>query len=386
MNTFICPHCGETVEISEAIAHQFKEQAQKELDGKHKADIERIRLEESKRVASEFDFKLKNTEQEAAETKLRNKQLQEQLTELMRSLRELKQKDDERDLQMQKELSKAEEKIELQITQREQEKARMDKLEMQKKLEDMQKALEDAQRKGQQSSQQLQGEVLELDLETQLKAAFQTDEIKPVPKGIEGADIIQTVKNRIGQTAGAIIWEAKRTKAWSNTWLPKLREEKRATSAQCAILISEVLPPGIETFGYHEQVWVTTYKYAIPLAETLRISILQIAQARSTAANKDEKLEALYQYLTTSSFKHRFESQVEVTIELRNDLEAEQRSVMRMWKKKEMQIERMKNNIAGMYGELQGILGSALPSLPGLEMNQLTEGENDENDTPKTLF
>jgi hypothetical protein len=246
-------------------------------------------------------------------------------------------------------------------------------MELQKQLDDTKKALEEAQRKAQQSSQQLQGEVLELDLEMQLKEFFTTDEITPVPKGIDGADIVQKIRNKYGQTAGIMLWETKRTKAWNNSWLSKLREDTRALGANCAIIISDVLPEGIETFGIVDQIWVTSYEYALPLAQALRVGILHVAIAKSTSVHKDEKLESLYQYLTNASFKHRFEAQVEAIIELRHDFEAEQRTMTRLWKKKEMQLQRMTRNIASLYGELQGILGSALPAIQGLEVDHMLE-------------
>jgi hypothetical protein len=386
MNSIICPNCKQAVEISEAITHQMREQLVQEEGAKHKLELEKVRLESEeramKRAKEETEFKLKHTQQEAEEMKERNKKLENQLNELLSTIRELKQKDSERELEMKKQMLKERELMEMEIRKVADESAKLEKMELQKQLDDTKKLLEDAQRKAQQSSQQLQGEVLELDMETQLEDTFPTDEITPVPKGIDGADIIQKVRNRHGQTAGSIVWETKRTKAWNNAWLAKLRDDVRSLGANCAVIISDVLPAGVETFGVVDQVWVASYRYAIPLAHVLRDGILRVAIAKATTANKDEKLEALYSYLTDTSFRHRFEAQVEAIIELRNDLEAEQRTMTRLWKKKDMQIQRMTKNISSMYGELQGILGSALPSLPGLEFSpQLSDGKTKESDT-----
>jgi hypothetical protein len=380
MNLITCPHCKKQVELSEAFTHQFRDQVMQEVDGKHKIELEKIRLESeeraTKRAKEELELKLKNSENEIEETARRNKQLQEQLTGLMKDFRDLKQKDEERDMEMQKRLLKERELIEMEVTKTIQEKASFKEMQLQKKLDDTQKLLEDAQRKAQQSSQQLQGEVLELDLENQLKEHFPTDEVQPVPKGVDGADIVQKVRNKHGNTAGSLVWETKRTKAWSHGWLAKLREDVRTLGASSAIIVSDVLPAGVETFGLVDGIWVTCYRYAIPLACVVRDGILRVAIAKATTANKDEKLEMLYQYLTDTSFRHRFEAQVEAIIELRADLEAEQRTMTRLWKKKDMQIQRMTKNIASMYGELQGILGSALPSLQGLEIDVLGDGES----------
>ncbi len=386
MNSILCPHCKKQVEISEALSHQLRDQILLEVDGKHKEELEKIRLESEARAAKKAEealgLKLKNSQEEIEETKRRNNQLQEQLSELLKKLRAMEQKDSERELEMQKQLLKERELMEMEISKSEQEKARLEKMELQKQLDDTKKALQDAQRKAQQSSQQLQGEVLELDLEMQLKECFPTDEITPVPKGIDGADITQKVRNKYGHVAGTILWETKRTKAWNQAWLGKLREDVRTLGANCAIIVSEILPQGIETFGIVDQVWVTCQKYALPLAQALRVGILHVAIAKSTSANKDEKLEALYQYLTNASFKYRFEAQVEAIIELRQDFEAEQRTMTRLWKKKEMQLQRMTKNVASLYGELQGILGSALPAIQGLEVDHLIDIDGISHDNP----
>lgn len=382
MENVSCPHCGKKVELSEAFTHQMKEAVRAEQTAKHKLELEKARTEAEeramKKVKEELELRLKNSEQDAQEAAQRNTKLQEQILELTKELREAKLKDQEREIEMQKKMLKERELIEAQVAKSEQEKARFEKLELQKQLDDTKKALEDAQRKAAQTSQQLQGEVLELDLENQLREWFPTDDILPVPKGIDGADMEQKVKNKFGQTAGAILWETKRTKAWSGSWTAKLRDDKRRVDASVAVIVSDVLPDGIETFGLFEGVWVTCYKYALPLASVLRNGLLEVAIARSTAAHKDERLEALFTYLTKDGFRNKFEAQVESIIALKTDLDAEQRSTVRLWKKREMQLKRLLGNTATMYGELQGILGASLPSLPSLEGPAMLESTNEQ--------
>ncbi len=377
MNTVLCPHCGKQVEISKAFTYQMKEEVRAERDAEHKKELEKARLEAEeralKRAEKDLELRIKNSQNEIEETSKRNRELQEQLLELTKEIRGLKQKDNEREIEMRKTLLKEQERMELEITRSEQEKARLEKLELQKKLDDTKKALEEAQRKAQQSSQQLQGEVLELDLEQQLKEWFPTDEIHPITKGFEGADVSQKVKNKFGQTAGIIIWETKRAKKWDNKWLPKFRDDKRRTDANVAVLVSDILPSGIETFGYYENVWLTCYKYALPLANVLRMGLFELAIAKSTVANKDRMLEDLFTYLAKDGFRNKFEAQVESIVTLRADLDSEQRSTIRMWKKREIQIKRMMSNLAMMYGELQGIMGHSLPSIQSLDSPGLLE-------------
>ncbi len=383
MNTVICPHCGKTVEISQALKHQFEKQHLAEIEAKHKKEIEEIEKlasdKSEKKIRDAFELQIKQTKEENEEKDKRIKELIEQITELTKELRASKQLQQETELQKQKELIQISEKIQEETSKREREKANLEKAELQKKLEDTQKALEDAQRKATQKSQQLQGEVLELEFEAKLRESFPTDDIVPVPKGIEGADILQKVKNKLGQLAGIIIWETKRTKVWNSQWSSKLREDKRRADASIAILISDMLPEGIETFGYYENIWVASYRYAFSLASVLRMSLFELAIAKSTTANKDQRLEALFSYLTKDTFRNRFEAQVESIIELRNDLDAEQRATIRIWKKREMQIKRLMNSTATMYGELQGILGSALPSIQTLDSGMLLEPATQKN-------
>lgn len=403
MNNVLCPHCGKQVELSEAFTHQVRETVRAEQALKHKAELEKARLEVEKQAAEHkealekakleaeeralkkaketLELQLRNSQNEAEEASKRNKELQEQILALTKDIRTLTQKDKDRELEMQKQLLKERELIIEEVSKSAKEESRLKEMELQKKLEDTQKALEDAQRKAHQTSQQLQGEVLELDLENQLREYFATDEIIPVPKGVDGADMMQKVKNKFGQTAGLILWETKRTKAWSGSWTTKLRDDKRRVEASCAIIVSEVLPEGIDTFQFYEGVWVTSYKYALPLASVLRNGLMEVAIARATAAHKDERLEALFNYLTKDGFRSKFEVQVESIMALIQDLQAEKRSTVRVWKKREMQLNRMMGNTASMYGELQGILGSSLPSLPSLESPSLLEGGSPEQES-----
>lgn len=383
MNIVKCPHCDRKFEISEAFKHQISTEIKEELNIKHKEELDKLRLEIEKKagekVKEELELKMKNFQNEAAEEKERNKKLAGQLLEMNKSIRDLKTKDEQRELEMEKKLNEQRGKLAEEISKTIKEKSDLEKAELQKQLDDTKKALEEAQRKAAQKSQQLQGEVLELDLESQLKDNFPTDEITPVPKGIEGADISQKVKNKFGQTAGLILWETKRAKGWGKDWTQKLREEKRKFETCIPILVSEVMPEGIDKFGYYENIWVTSYEYALPLAEVLRIELFELAVAKSTSVHKDEKLEALFAYLTKDSFRNRFESQVESIISLKNDLETEQRSTIRLWKKRETQIKRLMGSVATMYGELQGILGPSLPSIPSLESGLLLEEKEQQN-------
>ncbi|MEW6616793.1 MAG: DUF2130 domain-containing protein [Thermodesulfobacteriota bacterium] len=223
-------------------------------------------------------------------------------------------------------------------------------------------------RKAEQGSMQTQGEVLELDLEAHLKICFPVDEIEPVPKGMRGADILQKVYSRSGQHCGAIIWETKHTKAWSDGWLSKLKDDQRDVKAEIAVIVTEALPKGINSFAQLEGVWVTNFMLASSLAEVLREGLIELSQAKLSAIGKNEKVEAIYNYLSGPEFKQKVEAIVEAFKSMKEDLDQEKRAMTRIWAKREKQIERVIMNTAGMYGDMQGIIGATLPQIKILEI------------------
>ena len=373
MDTILCPNCGKKVEINEALKHQIKEQVfetQKEELKKREKEIQ-IRLE--KKIREEFEFEKRNSANELLEKKERNTKQQEELLEMNKLLRSLKEDNEKREIENQKKLNEEREKIKEEAVKNASEKARLKELELEKKISDMQKSLDEAQRKSQQGSQQLQGEIMELDLEEQLKSAFMFDEFMPIPKGIEGADIWQKVRNRHGQEAGSILWEIKRTKAWSKNWLPKLREDSRKVNATICIIVSDMLPPNVEYYDRQDGVWICSYSHTVVLAKVLRESLLQVAIAKSAASHKDEKLQAIYDYIVSEAFKHKIEAHFESVKTLKEDLDSEKRLMERVWKKREIQIQRLDKSMSQMFGEIQGITGSAQQLPVNLQLKEFEE-------------
>lgn len=385
MNNITCPGCGKIVKISEALLHEEREKIALEEKTKYKEELEKAKKESEekaeKRVKEELEFKIKDSENELVEAKNRNKELQNQLLELTKSIRDLKDQNEKKELENEKRLNREIERIKEDLAKSVKEKSDFEVLELKKQLEDTKKSLIDAQRKAEQTSQQLQGEVLELDFEQQLKNSFVFDEFSPIPKGIEGADIWQKVRNKHGQEAGSILWEIKRTKAWSKSWLPKLREDARKINASICIIVSDVLPDGMNYYERVDGVWVCSYYLAISLTKVLRESLLQIAIAKSGASHKDETLQEIYDYIVSESFRHKIEAHFESVRYLREDLETEKRAMERIWKKREVQIQRLDRSMSQMFGEIQGIAGPALPPVKGstLELEENNEIEEKEN-------
>lgn len=370
MNTIVCPSCGEKVEITDALKHQIEDNVKNDLKAKIKKELEEkqgLELEDLKKEINEKNEKLK--------------EFREQEIKLREEKREIEERKKDLEIEIERKLDLERKRIEEKILKEEEEKHNLKEKEKDKIIDDLRNALKDAERKASQGSQQLQGEVLELDLEKQLKSFFTFDDFLPIPKGIEGGDIWQKIKNRHGQVAGSILWEIKRTKAWSKGWLPKLREDARKVNATACILISDVLPPDVEHYDRQDGVWICSYSHAISLCKVLRDSILQIAIAKSSASHKDEKLQEIYDYIVSESFRHKIESHFESVRYLREDLETEKRAMERIWKKREVQIQRLDRSMSQMFGEIQGIAGPALPPVKGstLELEENNETEEKEN-------
>lgn len=418
-----CPNCGTPIPVSEALRHQLTQHVREELSGREKGlaakerelnDREQQLGERTKeieqRVAKEVAAAVAVREAEAkkhmqdelarerekleAEAKQRAedavsvemKDVRERLREkeeqlgkaeqnelaLRKRERELVDREKTLELETERRIAAERKAIEEETAKRLEEEHRYKDAEKDKKLQDADKVIEELRRKLQQGSQQTQGEVLELELEELIRSNFPGDGIEPVPKGINGADVIHRVYNRRGDGCGVIVWESKRTKAWNDAWVQKLKDDLRLVKGDIAVLVSEVLPKGVEYFAPINGIWVTTPSCALNLAATLRGQLIEVAATKLAAVGKNEKMEVLYHYLTGSEFRQRVEAIVEAFVDMQKDLQAERRTAERQWAKREKQIQRVIANTAGMHGDLQGIVGSSLQTIPAL-----TAGEDD---------
>ena len=230
---------------------------------------------------------------------------------------------------------------------------------------DMNRQIEELRRRAEQGSQQLQGEALELELESLLRNQFPRDLIEPVPKGDFGGDVLHRVFGPGGQTCGTILWESKRTKRWSDDWLTKLRSDQRAAKAEVALIVSSALPKDIETFGLVDNVWVAEPRFAVPLAIVLRHGLIDLAGSRQAQEGQQTKM---YGYLTGPRFRHRIDAIVEKFTDMQADLDRERKMMMRLWAKREEQLRGVLDSTAGLYGDLQGIAGRAMQEIESLDL------------------
>lgn len=416
--TITCPNCKTEIKLTESLAAPLVESTRKQYeqqlaqkDGEIQQREQAIRDRESKlaeekrklddQVASQVSEQLKTERarvivEESRKAKLASAaELESKARELI-ELQEVLKTRDEKLLQAQqaqaelikkqRELDDAKRELELTIAKRVQNELTEIRSTAKKEAEDeqklkvmekeqtivaMQKQIEDLKRRAEQGSQQLQGEVQELELENLLRLKFPFDTIEAVPKGEYGGDVLHRVIGASGQVGGTLLWEFKRTKNWSDAWLVKLRDDQRAAKAEIAIIVSQVLPKGVETFELIEGVWVTHPRAAFPVAMILRQSLLEISLARQSSQGQQSKTEMVYQYLTGPRFRQRVEAIVEAFSTMQEDLDKERKVIMKQWAKREEQIERVMAATIGMYGDLQGIAGKSLQEIEGLEFRGL---------------
>ena len=404
MNSVSCPRCATAFELSDALTLELRERLRLELHAnfiqreaellrqqedsqKREEDLNKAKLELDAEVnrrtqsrVRELEAKAKAEAEQALEVRLQDltdavsknerdlQQSRELELELRRKQRELEASVLDADLKVQRTLAEERNKIRGDAEARTQESHRLKDLEKDKLIQDLKSALDDMKRKADQGSTEIQGKVLELDFEEQLRRIFHLDDIQPVPRGIRGADLVQMVRNPAGSDCGSIIWETKNTKAWSPGWITKLKDDMAETRASLAILVTVALPEGIARFGQVDGVWVTDPLSALPLAAALRQQLLQLERERQASTGKTVKMEMLYSYLAGNEFKGRVEGIVEAFTSLQDQLQRERRAMEKNWKEREKQIERVIKNTVGLYGDMQGIIGGQIPTIDALEL------------------
>jgi len=402
-----CPSCGEEISITDALSADIKAHYKKEFQQiivERNKEIENLQStlekekelinQQRKNIEEEINKRLENQKQ-ILEQKIKNalisqsqlemQDLKNQLMEKTKRIQEaealelelrkktrlIEEREKGLELEFQRKLDTEKHKIQENVSRRILDDQQLKMAEKDKQLEDMRRQIEILKRKSEQSSQQAQGEILEIEMEAILRNLFPLDTIEPVPKGIKGGDIIHRIVGFSGQYIGTLIWEAKRTKNWSDGWIEKLKEDQREVAAEFAILVTQVLPKNVNSLAVVEGIFVVDFQTFRGLATILRNQLLQIHQARSMAISKGEKLDFLYDYLTGTQFKQRIETIVEAFYAMQMDLAKEKRAMQRSWAAREQQIEKVLVSTSGLYGDFQGIIGNSLPQIQQLELPSL---------------
>jgi hypothetical protein len=414
----VCPECSHRIPLTESIAAPLleaerrdfqkklavreaeftrkaedlrlqQEQLSKTREGIEEEIKERLKVERAQviaaeakkardQVANEFDAvrqQLSESEQLLRARDAKLAEAQQAQAEALRKQRELDEKTREIDITIEKRVQASQAVLIAKARQDATDELKSQVWQKDTQIESLGRTVEELKRKLEQGSQQTQGEAFELELENLLRGKFPLDLIEPVAKGETGGDIVHTVNGQIGSPAGVILWELKNTKNWSDTWLPKLRDNKRSAKADIALIVSAALPKGVESFDLIDGVYVAHPRCAVPVALTLRQGLLEVTNARTTQAGQQSKAEQAYQYLTGSRFKQRIEAIVERFKDMRDDIDKERRFMLKAYAKREVQLSAMVDSTVGMVGDLQGIMGQAMPEIAAIDEPPMIEGK-----------
>ena len=416
--TLICPHCHTEIHLTESLAapllaqknadfaeklqqkdaemarqmaeiakkealileqkNTLEAQVSKEVSAKLSAERANLIKEETKkaREASALEIEQKDRALNDLQTRLKTQDeklidAQNAQAEFLKKERALEDARREMDLTIQNSIKNELETVRQNAKREAEESLKLKVLEKDQAILSMQQKIEELKQKAEQGSQQLQGEAQEIALENLLTQKFPFDVIEPVAKGEFGGDVIQRVKTPSGAVCGSILWESKRTKNFSESWLTKLREDKRRANADTAVLISQTLPKDIAQFDLMDGVWVADPRNTLPMATILRSALIDIASARQAVLGQETKTELVYQYLTGQRFRQRVEAIVEAFSTMQEDLDKEKKAITKQWAKRGEQIERVMHATVGMYGDLQGIAVKSLPEIAALEFPAL---------------
>jgi hypothetical protein len=405
MKTLTCPKCGTEIPLEEAVTHQIREElvcefqarsAQREkafvdreaklatlqtqldksqetldqeVERRIHAQADQLRAQARKQAEAVLGLQLQDLRLELGEKELKLAEATKAELEMRKRQRELESRQQALDLEVARKVDAEREKIRRDAATMAIQEEHLRLNEKEKLIGELQKQIEALKQKAQQGSQRLQGEVLELEIETLLKQKFFTDEIVPISNGVRGADLLHHVKTASGLVCGTVIWETKRTQNWAQGWIAKLKEDQRAQKAEIAVLVSQALPGGYRAIDFVDGVWVTDPTSAIGLAMALRQGLVSLARSRLAADGKTGKMEQLYAYLAGTEFRQKVEAIVEAFVTMKNDLENEQRAFAKIWARREKQIAQAISSTALMYGGIQGIVGqSTLPEIKCLEL------------------
>ena len=404
-----CPSCGHEFPLEDALNDELKEaiekekqelrqqmatykkQKEEELNRKEsewqqKSQTEKVllqkQIEESVRrnVSADFENQLQLLKQSNRESEERLKAARQKELEFLQKERDLKTKEAELELTVQKKLQTEREKLSDELRKIEEQKsvARENELqlkmkELEKQLDDQKKLAEEMRRKAEQGSMQLQGEAQELALEEMLRVAFPFDVIDEVGKGVRGADCIQTVQNSLGQECGKIIYESKRTNAFSLEWIEKLKTDMRTLGAEIAVIVTKAMPKDMDCFGVKDGVWICSFGEVRALTSVLRDGVIRVYNAAKSNDNKGDKMNLLYGYLTSNEFAEQWKAIREGFMSMKLSIQKERDAMERLWKAREKQLEKVLLNAAHIRGSIEGISG-----MDAVDLHLLESGDEDE--------
>jgi len=377
-----CPNCGTLFEPTDSMRDEIQREVNLKAEEWKKKKEKEMEEHLRKNISSDFENKLRLLEQNNRDNEDKLKEARRQQLDFLKKEQELKNKEAELELSVQKKLQEERQKLGEEIRRLEEQRIAAKETEFHLRLKEMEKKLEDAtrlademKRKAEQGSMQLQGEVQELALEELLKISFPFDLISEVGKGVRGADCIQTVRNNFGQECGKIIYESKRTSSFSAEWIEKLKADMRSLSADIAVIVTKAMPKDMDCFGIKDGVWICNFSEVKALAAVLRDGVIRVFNAAKNNENKGDKMHLLYDYLTSHEFAEQWKAIREGFMAMKLSIQKERDAMERLWKQREKQLEKVLLNAAHVRGSIEGISGMDSVNLNLLEAGEELEEE-----------
>ena len=369
-----CPSCKVSIAVDEALMEAARREVLARERQQQEVRLEKIketvRQEARDALQAEQRDAMQKLQQQNAQRENSNKELRKQVGELLDNLNQAETARHDAENKAKATLLAEKEEIRQKALAESDEKKRLEIAEYKNKIAALEELAEAAKRRASSSTNQLKGEVLELDLEESLKSEFKDDLIESVPVGMKGADVLQTVRTPQGVVCGTIIWEAKRTKAWQGSWLDKLKNDQREIKAHIAVIVSTALPEEqTSAISLREGVWIAQPALGLILAGLLRRQLLAVQRAQSIDTHRETNAELLYGYITSHEFAQRIEALVETFLTAKQEISKEKTVQQRMWAQREARVDKLLQNTAQIIGDMAGRIGASMPRIKGLEFN-----------------
>jgi hypothetical protein len=414
-NTINCPNCSVEIDVQDILAHQLEDEIRAKYQNQLLAEKKLFEEKEQALIQQKLEFEAKKKQEnelfqerleqqlkqdrKLIEEKLKTKVLEENSEYLQSIQKELREKSEQvkelnvskaeieklkREKEELKSIAEAEAQMKLneilaqereKIKKSEEDKNELRIKELMMQLEKQKELTEEMRRKQEQGSMQLQGEVQELAIEEWLMSKFPLDTIDEIKKGARGGDCIQIVNTHSRQNCGKIYYESKRTKDFQPSWIEKFKADMREKAADIGVLVTEAMPAGLDRMGLHDGIWICTFDEFKGLSGVLRETIIQLSLAVASQENRGDKMHLLYDYLTSNTFRMQVEAIVEGFSSMKSALESEKRSMQRIWKEREKQIDKVITNTIDMHASIRGIAGSAIQPVHALELDAGIDSE-----------
>jgi hypothetical protein len=360
------------MKIKEAELERKKGEMEEEKEEAIKKEKQRLQIKIKSELESEMKTELNNYKKEVEEKNQKISELKLKELSFIKKEKELKEREKDMELELERKMADERKKMEDEFEKYHEEKHRMKIREKEEEIVGYKKLIEEMKRKSEQGSMQMQGEVQELELEDMLRELFSEDEISSIGKGVEGADVMHIVKDRFGKVCGTILYESKRTKGFSEKWIEKLKQDQRRLGAELAIIVTQVLPKEMKSFGEQKGVWICRFSEVKGIVCLLRNQVKSLSEVKNAQQNKGTKMEILYRYLTGNEFRQQLEAIVEGFVDSKDQITKERIVMEKQWKQREKLSEKVLINAANMYGSIKGIAGASIQEIKILE---LPEGE-----------